>query len=94
VASRPVLFSTVEDWSKVRTMKILIAALITVLALALVELSFAGSDAQAAYYSENYCKNRYNLCLARCPDRVRCYSRCLTQYRYCVPPAPSLGDLL
>jgi hypothetical protein len=70
--------------------------LTAVLVLALAELSFGRSDAKAAayYYSENYCKNRYNLCLARCPDRVRCFSRCLTQYRYCTPPAPSLGDLL
>jgi hypothetical protein len=76
-------------------MKILLAALTAVLTLALVELSLGGSDAKAAaYYSENYCKNRYNLCLARCPDRVRCFSRCLTQYRYCTPPAPALGDLL
>ncbi len=75
-------------------MKILIAALTAALTLAFVELSFGGSEATAAYYSENYCKNRYNLCLARCPDRVRCFSRCLTQYRYCTPPAPSLGELL
>ena len=75
-------------------MKILITALIAALTLALVELSFGGSDAKAVYYSENYCKNRYSLCLARCPDRVRCFSRCQTQYRYCVPPAPSLGELL
>jgi hypothetical protein len=94
VASDPALFSTVEYGSEVRNMKILIAALTAVLMLAFAELSLGARDAEAAYYSENYCKNRYNLCLARCPDRVRCFSRCLTQYRYCTPPAPALGDLL
>ena len=77
--------------SEVRNMKTLIAVLAAGLTLAFVELGLGASDAEAAV---NYCKHRYNLCLARCPARLRCYSRCETQYRYCVPPAPSLGDLL
>jgi hypothetical protein len=76
-------------------MKTLIAVLLAGLALGLLASGPGASVAEAASrYAANYCKARYNLCLARCPDRVRCFSRCLTQYKYCVPPAPSLGDLL
>ncbi len=76
-------------------MKTPIAVLAGCLMPVLFALSLGAPGAEAASrYAENYCKSRYNLCLARCPDRVRCFSRCLTQYKYCVPPAPALGDLL
>ncbi|HZP09215.1 hypothetical protein [Methyloceanibacter sp.] len=76
-------------------MKTLIAVLTGCLMLVLLAFAPGATGAEAASrYAANYCKTRYNLCLARCPDRVRCFSRCLTQYKYCVPPAPSLGDLL
>jgi hypothetical protein len=77
-----------------RNMKILIAVLAVSLILAFVGLGVSASGAEAANHLPNYCKNRYQLCLARCAERVRCYSRCETQYQYCVPPAPALGDLL
>jgi hypothetical protein len=76
-------------------MKTLVAVLSGCLMLVLLASGLGAQGAEAASrYAANYCKSRYTLCLARCPDRVRCFSRCATQYKYCVPPAPSLGDLL
>jgi hypothetical protein len=78
--------------SKVRNMKMLIAVLAAGLTLAFVELGLGEGDAEAA---ANYCKHRYNLCLARCPGTIRrCFWRCQSQYRYCTYPAPYMGDLL
>ena len=71
-------------------MRMLIAVLALSLTLAVVELGLGASDAEAA----NYCKYRYNLCLAHCPGTVRCPIRCQVQYRNCTYPAPYLGDLL
>jgi len=77
---------------KARNMKMLVAVLAAGLTLAFVELGLGASDAEAA---ANYCKHRYNLCLARCPGTVRrCFSRCQSQYRHCTYPSPYLGDLL
>jgi hypothetical protein len=56
-----------------------------------VELGFGASDAEAA---SSFCKHRYNICLARCPETLRCSSRCRTQYKYCTNPYPYIGNLL
>ena len=72
-------------------MRMLIAFLAVGLTLAFVELGFGASEVQAA---PNYCKHRYNLCLARCPTGRRCLGRCQLQYRHCVYPWPYMGDLL
>jgi hypothetical protein len=77
--------------SKVRNMKIMIATLAAGLVLAFAGLGLGAREAEAA---ANYCKYRYNLCLARCEGRIRCSSRCYLQYQDCVPPAPSMDDLL
>jgi hypothetical protein len=55
---------------------------------------FGAQPAQSAAAS-NYCKHRYNICLARCPRRLeRCYRRCQSQYRACPIDRPYLGDLI
>ncbi|MGH9552319.1 MAG: hypothetical protein ACRD3W_23230 [Terriglobales bacterium] len=73
-------------------MKMLIAVLAAGLTLAFVELGLGASDAEAA---ANYCKHRYNVCLAHCPRMARrCFGRCELQYRNCTYPYPYLGDLL
>jgi hypothetical protein len=70
-------------------MRMLIAFLAVALTLTFVELG--SSEVQAA----NYCKHRYNLCLARCPGTSRrCLGRCQSQYRHCTYPYPYMGDLL
>ena len=73
-------------------MRMLIAFLAVALTLTFVELGFRATEVQAA---PNYCKHRYNLCLARCPlgTSRRCV-RCQSQYRHCTYPYPYMGDLL
>jgi hypothetical protein len=72
-------------------MKKLIVVLAAGLALAGVERGLGASEAEAA---SSFCKHRYNLCLARCPQTLRCDSRCQTQYKYCASPYPNIGNLL
>jgi len=73
-------------------MRMLIALLAVALTLTFVELSLGASEVQAA---SNYCKHRYNLCLARCPGTTRrCLTRCQSQYRHCTYQWPYMGDLL
>jgi hypothetical protein len=72
-------------------MKQLIVVLAAGLALASIELSLGASEAEAA---TNFCKHRYSLCLARCPQTLRCTGRCQTQYKYCANPYPYIGNLL
>jgi hypothetical protein len=74
-----------------RNMKQLIVVLAAGLALAGVELGLGASGAEAA---TSFCKHRYSLCLARCPETLRCSSRCRTQYKYCANPYPYIGNLL
>jgi hypothetical protein len=70
---------------------LLAAAVVMLTALA---SAFAAHPAQAAAAS-NYCKHRYNICLARCAAaNRRCLNRCRSQYRYCTYRSPYLGDLL
>lgn len=71
-------------------MQKLAAILVTALTLAFLEFGIGAAEAQAG---SSYCKSRYNLCLARCAERLRCFPRCQSRYRRCVPPAPHLGDL-
>jgi hypothetical protein len=68
--------------------------LISLLAVALMptlaELGFGAGQAQAAAS----CRQSYNVCLARCaPNSQRC-QRCRVKYKYCIIPAPYLGNLL
>lgn len=72
-------------------MKTLIAVLAAGLALAFMELGLGAGQAQAA---QSFCKHRYALCLARCQAANRRCTRCQQQYRYCIAPYPSLGNLL
>ncbi len=73
-------------------MRMLIALLAVALTLTFLELGLGASEVQAA---PNYCKHRFNLCLARCPGRARrCLSRCQSQYRHCTYRLPYMGDLL
>ena len=72
-------------------MKTLIVVLAVGLTLPVVELGLGASDAEAA---SSFCKHRYNICLARCPETLRCSSRCRTQYKYCTNPYPYIGNLL
>jgi hypothetical protein len=73
-------------------MKTLIAVLAAVLALAFLDIGLGAHQAQAA---QNYCKYRYNLCLARCPGTVRrCFNLCQSRYRHCTYKMPYLGDLI
>jgi hypothetical protein len=74
-----------------RNMKQLIVVLAAGFALAGVELGLGASEAEAA---TSFCKHRYSLCLARCPETLRCSSRCRTQYKYCANPYPYIGSLL
>ena len=72
-------------------MKMLIAVLAAGLTLTFAELGRGASEAEAA----SFCKNRYNVCLARCPGPFqRCSGRCQSQYRYCIHPGPYLRDVL
>jgi len=71
-------------------MRMLIALLAVALMPTFMELSFGASEAQAAAS----CRQSYNVCLARCaPNSQRC-QRCRTKYKYCIIPAPHLGNLL
>jgi hypothetical protein len=71
---------------------ILVAAAIATLAALTLGFDAQHSPASAA---PNYCKHRYNICLARCPAaNRRCPTRCQSQYRHCNYPMPYLGDLL
>ena len=72
-------------------MKTLIVVLAAGLTLPVVELGLGASEADAA---SSFCKHRYNICLARCPETLRCSSRCRTQYKYCTNPYPYIGNLL
>ena len=72
-------------------MKTLIVVLAAGLTLPVVELGLGESEAEAA---SSFCKHRYNICLARCPETLRCSSRCRTQYKYCTNPYPYIGNLL
>lgn len=49
---------------------------------------------QQAEAAPNICKYRYNICLARCQAADRRCTRCRQQYRYCIAPYPSMGNLL
>ena len=62
-----------------------------VLALTALATWFDAPQAQAA---PNICKQRYSICLARCQPANRRCARCRQQYRYCIAPYPSLGNLL
>ena len=71
-------------------MRLIIGLLAASLTLTFVELGLGASEVEAAWS----CKQRYNVCLARChANRQRC-QRCRTQYRYCRYPLPYAGDLL
>jgi hypothetical protein len=75
-------------------MKILVAMVAAILALALLEPSLGVSNAEAA---SNFCKHRYGACAARCQQRDRgrnCFNRCRHSYHTCTPPFPSLGSVL
>jgi hypothetical protein len=72
-------------------MKTLIVVLAAGLTLAAAGLGFGANKAEAA---STFCKHRYDLCLARCPDTLRCSTRCRTQYKYCADPYPYIGNLL
>ena len=72
-------------------MRMLIAMSAAALTLTFVELGLGASEVQAA---PNFCKHRYNLCLARCGANSQRCKRCQTQYRYCRYPYPYMGDLL
>ena len=69
----------------------LIALLAVLLALSLLEFGLGANQAQA---QQNFCKQRYNACLARCQGRPRCVNRCREQYRSCTYRWPYLGDLI
>ena len=71
-------------------MQTLMAILVTALTLAFLEFGIGAAEAQAG---SAFCKNRYNICLARCAESRRCFPRCQAQYRRCVTPAPHLGEL-
>jgi hypothetical protein len=71
-------------------MRMLIAWLAVALMPTLVELSLGAGEAQAAWS----CRQRYNVCLARCDANSQRCQRCRTQYRYCVYPMPYMGNLL
>ena len=71
-------------------MRILITLLAVALMPTLVELSLGAGEAQAA----TTCRQRYNVCLARCDANSQRCQRCRTQYRYCVYPMPYMGNLL
>lgn len=70
-------------------MKKLIVALAMGFALAGVGVGASGAEA-----ASSFCKQRYNVCLARCPERLTCDRRCRVQYKYCINPYPYLGALL
>ena len=72
-------------------MRIGVVIAAAVLALTGMAAWFDAPEAQAA---PNICKYRYNLCLARCQPASRRCTRCRQQYRYCIAPYPSLGNLL
>jgi hypothetical protein len=76
---------------EVSDMKMVIALLALALTLTLLELGAGTGQAQAA---QNFCKQRYNACLARCQGRPRCVKRCREQYRSCTYRWPYLGDLI
>jgi len=71
-------------------MQKLTAILLTALTLALLEFGIGAAEAQAG---SAFCKDRYNICLARCAEGRRCFPRCQTRYRRCITPAPHLGEL-
>ena len=71
-------------------MRILITLLAVALMPTLVELSLGAGEAQAA----TTCRQRYNICLARCYANSQRCQRCRTQYKYCIYPMPYLGNLL
>jgi hypothetical protein len=71
-------------------MRMLIALLALALMPTLAELSFGAGEAQAAWT----CRQRYNVCLARCDANSQRCQRCRTQYKYCRYPMPYMGNLL
>ena len=71
-------------------MRMLIALLALALVPSLVELSLGAGQAQAGAS----CKQRYNVCLARCGANSQRCQRCRLQYKYCRYPFPYMGDLL
>jgi hypothetical protein len=72
-------------------MQTVMAILATALMLTFLEFGRSTADAQAG---SAFCRHRYNVCLARCAERRRCFPGCQSQYRRCIPPAPQLGDLI
>jgi hypothetical protein len=72
-------------------MRTLMAILIAALTLTLLQFGIGAANAKAG---SAFCKQRYNVCLARCAESRRCLPRCQSQYRRCIPPAPHLGDLI
>ena len=70
-----------------------IGVVIAAAVLALAGL-VAWLDAPEAQAAPNICKYRYSLCLAQCQAANRRCARCRQQYRYCIAPYPSLGNLL
>jgi hypothetical protein len=70
-----------------------IGIVIAAAVLALTGLA-AWLDVTQAQAAPNICTYRYNLCLARCQAASRRCARCRQQYRYCIAPYPSLGNLL
>jgi hypothetical protein len=71
-------------------MQKLMAILLTALAVAFLEFGTGASEAQAA---SAFCRNSYDICLARCAETRRCFPRCQARYRRCITPAPHLGEL-
>ena len=77
--------------ASLNTMRMLIAILAASLMFVFVEPSLGVNDAAAA----NFCKNRYNFCVARCQRKARpCLNRCQYSYHSCTTPYVYLGDVL
>ncbi|HXG79601.1 MAG TPA: hypothetical protein VNJ31_09725 [Methyloceanibacter sp.] len=73
-------------------MKLIIAFVVPALMICFGALAFGARSAEAA---ENFCKRRYNICLARCPGPAQtCLSRCQARYKGCISRRPYLGDLI
>jgi hypothetical protein len=71
-------------------MKQLIVVLAAGVTLAGVELGLGARQAEAA---SSFCKHRYNICLARCPERLRC-SAAEPNTSIAPTPYPYIGNLL
>jgi hypothetical protein len=88
---RPVMCSLRLLCYRALTMRTLIATFAALLALLILAPRLGARTADAG----SFCQNRYNLCLARCPiANKKCPSRCRSDFRSCVIPAPSAKGLL